>query len=117
MHSGDSELCCLGGRQGRGHGSGAGGRRCGGHGPRTPKLKASLAAAIYFTVPGLASPKEGSLSIAPNHSGEPGLVILPGTRGSHGCLYMQERIVKIMGDYQVMDEFLYNLSTEDFNGK
>lgn len=30
---------------------------------------------------------------------------------------MQERIVKIMGDYQVMDEFLYNLSTEDFNDK
>ena len=30
---------------------------------------------------------------------------------------MQERIVKIMGDYQVMDEFLYNLSTEDFDDK
>lgn len=30
---------------------------------------------------------------------------------------MQERIVKIMSDYQVMDEFLYNLSTDDFNDK
>lgn len=117
MHGGDSELCCLGGQQGGGHGSGAGGWRCGGHGPRTPKLKARLAAGIYFTVPGLASPREGSLSIAPYHSGEPGPVILPGTHGSHGCLYMQERIVKIMGDYQVMDEFLYNLSTEDFDDK
>lgn len=80
MHSGDSELCCLGGQQGRGHGSGAGGWRCGGHGPRTPKLKASLAAGLSSTVPGLASPKEGNLSIAPNHSGEPGPVILPPPR-------------------------------------
>ncbi|KAK2489056.1 hypothetical protein MC885_021330 [Smutsia gigantea] len=32
-------------------------------------------------------------------------------------LSMQERIVKVMDDYQVMDEFLYNLSTEDFNDK
>lgn len=30
---------------------------------------------------------------------------------------MQERIVKVMDDYQVMDEFFYNLSTEDFNDK
>ncbi|KAM7230116.1 hypothetical protein CapIbe_018833 [Capra ibex] len=30
---------------------------------------------------------------------------------------LEERIVKIMGDYQVMDEFLYNLSAEDFNDK
>lgn len=30
---------------------------------------------------------------------------------------MQERIVKIMSDYQVMDEFLYNLSADDFNDK
>ena len=72
MHDADSELCCLGGQQGRGHGSGAGGWRCGSHGPRTPKLKASLAAGISSTIPGLTSPKEGSLSISPNHSGEPG---------------------------------------------
>lgn len=55
-----------------GMGRGAGGWRCGGHGPRTPKLKASLAAGISSTILGLTSPKEGSLSIAPNHSGEPG---------------------------------------------
>ncbi|KAI5937324.1 Dynein heavy chain 1, axonemal [Manis javanica] len=30
---------------------------------------------------------------------------------------LEERIVKVMEDYQVMDEFLYNLSTEDFNDK
>ncbi|XP_032314242.1 dynein heavy chain 1, axonemal isoform X8 [Camelus ferus] len=30
---------------------------------------------------------------------------------------LEERIVKIMDDYQVMDEFLYNLSTDDFNDK
>uniref|UniRef100_A0A8C4M1C9 Dynein axonemal heavy chain 1 n=1 Tax=Equus asinus TaxID=9793 RepID=A0A8C4M1C9_EQUAS len=30
---------------------------------------------------------------------------------------LQERIVKVMDDYQVMDEFLYNLSTDDFNDK
>ncbi|OWK02778.1 hypothetical protein Celaphus_00010474, partial [Cervus elaphus hippelaphus] len=30
---------------------------------------------------------------------------------------LEERIVKIMSDYQVMDEFLYNLSTDDFNDK
>lgn len=30
---------------------------------------------------------------------------------------MQERIVKVMDDYKIMDEFLYNLSTEDFNDK
>ncbi|XP_032448113.1 dynein heavy chain 1, axonemal [Lynx canadensis] len=30
---------------------------------------------------------------------------------------LEERIVKVMDDYQVMDEFLYNLSTEDFNDK
>ncbi|XP_029774824.1 dynein heavy chain 1, axonemal isoform X2 [Suricata suricatta] len=30
---------------------------------------------------------------------------------------LEERIVKVMSDYQVMDEFLYNLSTEDFNDK
>lgn len=42
--------------------------------------------------------------------------------GSHTCschyhLSVQERIVKVMDDYQVMDEFFYNLSTEDFNDK
>ncbi|XP_058416307.1 dynein axonemal heavy chain 1 isoform X1 [Diceros bicornis minor] len=30
---------------------------------------------------------------------------------------LQERIVKVMDDYQVMDEFFYNLSTDDFNDK
>ncbi|XP_006892361.1 PREDICTED: dynein heavy chain 1, axonemal [Elephantulus edwardii] len=30
---------------------------------------------------------------------------------------LEERIVKVMDDYQVMDEFFYNLSTEDFNDK
>nr|XP_031542333.1 dynein heavy chain 1, axonemal isoform X7 [Vicugna pacos] len=30
---------------------------------------------------------------------------------------LEERIMKIMDDYQVMDEFLYNLSTDDFNDK
>ncbi|XP_053075250.1 dynein axonemal heavy chain 1 isoform X4 [Acinonyx jubatus] len=30
---------------------------------------------------------------------------------------LEERIVKVMDNYQVMDEFLYNLSTEDFNDK
>lgn len=30
---------------------------------------------------------------------------------------MQDRIVKVMDDYQVMDEFFYNLSTDDFNDK
>ncbi|KAL1763660.1 dynein heavy chain 1, axonemal [Sigmodon hispidus] len=28
-----------------------------------------------------------------------------------------ERIVKVMSDYEVMDEFLYNLTTDDFNDK
>uniref|UniRef100_G3TQL9 Dynein axonemal heavy chain 1 n=1 Tax=Loxodonta africana TaxID=9785 RepID=G3TQL9_LOXAF len=36
---------------------------------------------------------------------------------SHHTLSVQERIVKVMDDYQVMDEFLYNLSTDDFNDK
>lgn len=35
---------------------------------------------------------------------------------SHSLL-MQERIVKVMSDYDVMDEFLYNLTTDDFNDK
>ncbi|XP_033612844.1 dynein heavy chain 1, axonemal isoform X2 [Fukomys damarensis] len=30
---------------------------------------------------------------------------------------LQERIVKVMDDYQVMDEFFYNLSSDDFNDK
>uniref|UniRef100_A0A8C9M054 Dynein axonemal heavy chain 1 n=1 Tax=Piliocolobus tephrosceles TaxID=591936 RepID=A0A8C9M054_9PRIM len=30
---------------------------------------------------------------------------------------LEERIVKVMDDYQVMDEFLYNLSSDDFNDK
>uniref|UniRef100_A0A8D1UYI8 Dynein axonemal heavy chain 1 n=1 Tax=Sus scrofa TaxID=9823 RepID=A0A8D1UYI8_PIG len=30
---------------------------------------------------------------------------------------LEERIVKVMDDYQVMDEFFYNLSTDDFNDK
>ncbi|XP_053785531.1 dynein axonemal heavy chain 1 isoform X3 [Desmodus rotundus] len=30
---------------------------------------------------------------------------------------LEERIVKVMDDYQIMDEFLYNLSTDDFNDK
>ncbi|XP_074169160.1 dynein axonemal heavy chain 1 isoform X1 [Rhinolophus sinicus] len=30
---------------------------------------------------------------------------------------LEEQIVKVMGDYQVMDEFLYNLNTDDFNDK
>ncbi|XP_057625591.1 dynein axonemal heavy chain 1 [Chionomys nivalis] len=30
---------------------------------------------------------------------------------------LEERIVKIMSDYEVMDEFLYNLTTDDFNDK
>ncbi|XP_072576883.1 dynein axonemal heavy chain 1 isoform X1 [Vulpes vulpes] len=30
---------------------------------------------------------------------------------------LEERIVKVMDDYKIMDEFLYNLSTEDFNDK
>lgn len=30
---------------------------------------------------------------------------------------MQDRIAKVMDDYQVMDEFFYNLSTDDFNDK
>uniref|UniRef100_A0A8C5ZKT2 Dynein axonemal heavy chain 1 n=1 Tax=Marmota marmota marmota TaxID=9994 RepID=A0A8C5ZKT2_MARMA len=30
---------------------------------------------------------------------------------------LEERIVKVMSDYEVMDEFFYNLSTEDFNDK
>ncbi|XP_004676628.1 PREDICTED: dynein heavy chain 1, axonemal [Condylura cristata] len=30
---------------------------------------------------------------------------------------LEERIVKVMDDYQVMDEFLYNLSVDDFNDK
>ncbi|XP_023393798.1 dynein heavy chain 1, axonemal [Pteropus vampyrus] len=30
---------------------------------------------------------------------------------------LEERIMKVMDDYQVMDEFLYNLSTDDFNDK
>lgn len=36
---------------------------------------------------------------------------------SYHHLSPQEQIVKVMGDYQVMDEFLYNLSTDDFNDK
>lgn len=36
---------------------------------------------------------------------------------SHHHLSLQERIVKVMDDYQIMDEFLYNLSTDDFNDK
>lgn len=32
-------------------------------------------------------------------------------------LFMQERIVKVMSDYEVMDEFLYNLTVDDFNDK
>ncbi|CAK6435519.1 unnamed protein product [Pipistrellus nathusii] len=30
---------------------------------------------------------------------------------------LEERIVKVMDDYQIMDEFHYNLSTDDFNDK
>ncbi|XP_021099656.1 dynein heavy chain 1, axonemal isoform X2 [Heterocephalus glaber] len=30
---------------------------------------------------------------------------------------LEERIVKVMDDYQVMDEFFYNLSSDDFNDK
>ncbi|XP_062056155.1 dynein axonemal heavy chain 1 [Lepus europaeus] len=30
---------------------------------------------------------------------------------------LEERIVKVMDDYQIMDEFLYNLNTDDFNDK
>ncbi|XP_032988956.1 dynein axonemal heavy chain 1 isoform X1 [Rhinolophus ferrumequinum] len=30
---------------------------------------------------------------------------------------LEEQIVKVMADYQVMDEFLYNLNTDDFNDK
>ncbi|XP_008570797.1 PREDICTED: dynein heavy chain 1, axonemal [Galeopterus variegatus] len=30
---------------------------------------------------------------------------------------LEERIVKVMDNYQVMDEFLYNLTTDDFNDK
>jgi dynein heavy chain len=30
---------------------------------------------------------------------------------------MQERIAKVVDDYEVIDEFLYNLSNEDFNDK
>ncbi|XP_058931925.1 dynein axonemal heavy chain 1 [Kogia breviceps] len=30
---------------------------------------------------------------------------------------LEDRIVKVMDDYQVMDEFFYNLSTDDFNDK
>uniref|UniRef100_A0A8C9DGR4 Dynein axonemal heavy chain 1 n=1 Tax=Prolemur simus TaxID=1328070 RepID=A0A8C9DGR4_PROSS len=30
---------------------------------------------------------------------------------------LEERIVKVVDDYQVMDEFLYNLSSDDFNDK
>ncbi|KAL1763634.1 dynein heavy chain 1, axonemal isoform X1 [Sigmodon hispidus] len=30
---------------------------------------------------------------------------------------LEERIVKVMSDYEVMDEFLYNLTTDDFNDK
>lgn len=36
---------------------------------------------------------------------------------SHHHLSLQEQIVKVMADYQVMDEFLYNLNTDDFNDK
>lgn len=36
---------------------------------------------------------------------------------SHHHLSLQDQIVKVMGDYQVMDEFLYNLNTDDFNDK
>lgn len=48
--------------------------------PGAPSSKLALQLASPPTVPGLASPKEGSLSIAPNHSGEPGPVILPPPR-------------------------------------
>ncbi|XP_037386166.1 dynein axonemal heavy chain 1 isoform X5 [Talpa occidentalis] len=30
---------------------------------------------------------------------------------------LEERIAKVMDDYQIMDEFLYNLSVDDFNDK
>ncbi|XP_038950112.1 dynein axonemal heavy chain 1 isoform X1 [Rattus norvegicus] len=30
---------------------------------------------------------------------------------------LEERIVKVMSDYEVMDEFFYNLTTDDFNDK
>ncbi|XP_036594745.1 dynein heavy chain 1, axonemal [Trichosurus vulpecula] len=30
---------------------------------------------------------------------------------------LEERIVKVMDDYQVMDDFFYNLTTDDFNDK
>ncbi|KAK7819786.1 hypothetical protein U0070_012392 [Myodes glareolus] len=32
-------------------------------------------------------------------------------------VFLEERIVKVMSDYDVMDEFLYNLTTDDFNDK
>lgn len=35
----------------------------------------------------------------------------------HHFLLMQERIVKVLADYEVMDEFFYNLTTDDFNDK
>lgn len=54
--------------------------------------------------------EESHLSLAPNHFGVPHMQF-------HYHLSVQERIVKVMDDYQVMDEFLYNLSTEDFNDK
>ncbi|EDL24804.1 mCG3819, partial [Mus musculus] len=32
-------------------------------------------------------------------------------------VFLEERIVKVMSDYEVMDEFFYNLTTDDFNDK
>lgn len=36
---------------------------------------------------------------------------------SHHHLSLQEQIAKVMDNYQIMDEFHYNLSTDDFNDK
>lgn len=61
--------------------------------------------------PGLPSLEEQSLSSTHSPWG------VQAHRHSHYCLYLQERIVKVMDDYQIMDEFHYNLNTDDFNDK
>lgn len=108
MHGERSELCCLGEKDGR-YGSEAEGWRCGGHGPWSSEPSVGLASHASSPNPGLPPLEESSLSLAPIHLGEP--------RHSHHCLSLQERIVKVMDDYQIMDEFHYNLSTDDFNDK
>lgn len=59
----------------------------------------------------------------PHSRGDQPLLSTPPSRcpvpmGPLSChLPLQDRIAKVMEDYQVLDEFFYSLSMDDFNDK